>query len=405
MSTSKLDEIKTAFINLRDEAHHYLTPQQIEIVDKSYNLALACISSKLNYSETLLLVSLRTAFDLAWLRLNTEFLASVLLYYPVLTGNIQVIQIAEFGGPVIQIIQKLVQISNLIDKILPRMQSKQLQETRFWKNQYTENFPDAFIDLAKPPEIVVIKLLDRLHLLRNSEELFPEPFVRRNLAEETLDGFAAVAERLGIWLIKWQLEDAAFKILQPKIYQNIKRDLSERRQEREKIVKNASEILSNALVKEGLVAEVNGRPKHIWGLYMKMKQTGQSAKDVNDNLGIRVITNTKEDCYQALSILFRTWPPAQGIYGSEPFRDWIVSPKQNGYQSIHTTVLYTQNKDRLLEVQIRTHEMHKVAEYGVAAHWIYKTVGNKFPSRKKLQKRNESYSTIHKSFGKHRKRN
>jgi (p)ppGpp synthase/HD superfamily hydrolase len=240
--------------------------------------------------------------------------------------------------------------------------------------------------------------------LKESERLFSEDGLQA-LAQQTLDVHTVVAERLGIWSIKWQLDDAAFKILQPYDYQAIKRDLNERRQEREEVVKRATEILKRALDAEGLGhAEVTGRPKHIYGLYLKMKQLGQSVQEVNDNLGLRILANTKDECYQAVDILHRTWPRVEGIYGDKPYRDWIASPKPNQYQSIHATVYFAEGENRFLEVQIRTHEMHEIAEYGIASHWIYRKAGSSTKLQSKYQKYAEGMAEFRRSFEKRQRK-
>jgi GTP pyrophosphokinase len=227
--------------------------------------------------------------------------------------------------------------------------------------------------MSQTPEITVVKLANHLHLLKNANELFADENLRKFIAQETLDTYSPVAEKLGIWSLKWQMEDEAFKILHPAEYRNLVKTLNEGRRSREEILKRASIKLSETMEAAGLKAEIQSRAKHLYGLHLKIEQTGKPLKYVNDNLGLRVIVNTIGECYQALGILFSVWTPVPGIYGDTFYRDWIANPKSNGYQSIHTTVRYAQEKDRLLEVQIRTREMHLNAEYGVAAHWVYKT--------------------------------
>ena len=249
------------------------------------------------------------------------------------------------------------------------------------------------------PEIPVIKAVERLHLLENTEILLPtvqlmlaqgaldgsDEFkntddglskVRFMLAQEALDVHAQALESLGVHSLKGRLEDCAFKVLSPNRYQSIVNDLDEWRETRENFVRRAVSTLKKVLSRAGIQAEVTGRPKHVYSLYLKQDRTGQPIRKINDNLGLRVLVESEEQCYQALDILHRLWKPVPGVYEEGLFRDWIAHAKPNGYQSIHTTVFHKEEQ-RSLEVQIRTKEMHRTAEYGVAAHWVYKKGGNK----------------------------
>ncbi len=407
--TSSVTPIRSAFVALKNEVESYLTLNEASIIYACYDTALSSISPEVGFDERFLYQSLGTSLDLARLGLRAEFLASALLYYPVSAGTIDRKRIeAQFGGTISSVIQKLLNIENLLEQYLPwqkKRKTSQQSKKAFWDERTKDQSPNFLLAVTKDiPEVAVIKVVDRLHLLRGIEQLVSEATFQQGLAEEALRVHAQVAERLGIWEIKWQLDDAAFKILQPEMYQAIKRDLNERRMEREEIVNRAVAILLKALATEGLKADVIGRPKHIYGLYLKMRQLGQSIKQVNDNLGLRIIVNTEPECYQALDILHRTWPPIEGIYGDKLFRDWIASPKLNGYQSIHTTVSYTNDENRLLEVQIRTYDMHDVAEYGIATHWIYRKAGNKIRAQLKYQKEAEDTAEIRRSIEKRRKR-
>ena len=222
------------------------------------------------------------------------------------------------------------------------------------------------------PEIPVIKAVERLHLLKNAETLLPDAQVRQMLARESLDVHAQALENLGVHALKSKLEDYAFEILSPAAYQSIANDLNERRETREKFIQKAINTLKRALSAAGIHAEVSGRPKHIYSLHLKQARTGQPIQEINDSLGLRIIVASVPQCYQALNLLHRLWPPVPGIYEDGLFcRDWIRKAKVNGYQSIHTTVFHAKSQ-RPVEVQIRTREMHETAEYGVAAHWVYK---------------------------------
>ena len=227
----------------------------------------------------------------------------------------------------------------------------------------TENLRKTFMAMAEDPRVVLIKLADRLHNMRTLNYL-PEEKQKR-IAQETMDLFAPLANRIGIWQMKWDLEDLAFRYLEPEIYHEIARELDERRSEREKkvgkIITNITKIMNQA----GMKAEVSGRPKHIYSIYRKMKNKKVSFDQLSDIRGVRIVVPTEEECYAAVGIIHMHWRPLPG-----EFDDYIAAPKPSLYQSIHTSVIYEDGGT--LEVQIRTPEMHRKAEFGIAAHWRYK---------------------------------
>ena len=408
MSTDILAKVEKTYSSLTDKLGVYLSPQQIDLVARCYRTALSSTFSGRAFDIRFILISVSAGLDLARLRLNPEFIGATLLYYPASADLLLPKQLTENGEQIATTIQRLVQIGDQFEKYLPWKQSTLQKKKAYWDDQYTEKFPDAFMALAKLAEINIIKLADRLSLLRVAEQMFSDPSIRQRLAEQSLEGYSVIAERLGIWFFKWQLEDEAFKILEPAIYDSIRRRLNERREEREKIIKSAIKALKRKLRKEGLLnAQIHGRAKHIYGLYLKSRQTGRPVDYVNDSLGIRILVNTEEECYQALSMLHQLWSPVEHIYGSKLYRDWIIFPKPNGYQSIHTTVNYShsQKSNRLLEVQIRTFSMHEVAEYGAAAHWVYRKVGNKTDLQERLKNHVEPISKVRKAYEKRQEKN
>ncbi|HEY59031.1 MAG TPA: bifunctional (p)ppGpp synthetase/guanosine-3',5'-bis(diphosphate) 3'-pyrophosphohydrolase [Anaerolineae bacterium] len=226
-----------------------------------------------------------------------------------------------------------------------------------------ETLRKTLLAMGEDVRVVIIKLADRLHNMRTLGYL-PEA-KRRRIAQETLDVFAPLANRLGIWQIKWQLEDLAFRYVAPDIYKDIAEKLEERRTEREQQLAEITARVRKLLESAGIEAQVYGRPKHIYSIYRKMQRKGVPFKAINDIRGIRVIVDEVGQCYQVLGIIHTHWRPIPG-----EFDDYIANPKENFYQSLHTTVIYDDGQP--LEVQIRTHEMHQHAEYGIAAHWRYK---------------------------------
>ena len=220
-----------------------------------------------------------------------------------------------------------------------------------------------FIAMADDPRVVLIKLADRLHNVRTLDGVAAEK--QRRVARETLEIYAPLAHRLGIWQFKWELEDKAFRYLHLEKYEDIKRQLNVRREVREKIIQRVMARLRQELAKEGIEADVTGRPKHIYSIYRKMERKGVSLDQIYDQLAVRVMVKTVGECYRVLGIVHSTWTPVLS-----EFDDYIAVPKESMYQSLHTTVIIPGGQP--CEIQIRTHEMHELAEHGIAAHWRYK---------------------------------
>lgn len=227
----------------------------------------------------------------------------------------------------------------------------------------SETLRKTFLAMGEDVRVVLIKLADRLHNMRTLSSM-PDYKIRR-IAQETLDIFAPLANRLGIWQMKWELEDLAFRYVNPDKYREIADNLAKRRSEREQEMQTIRRRLAEELGKAGIQAEVSARPKHIYSIYRKMVRKGVTFDMVHDVRGVRIIVPDVTACYTALGIIHRRWRPIPG-----EFDDYIAAPKDNFYQSLHTAVLY--DDGHTLEIQIRTQEMHQNAEYGIAAHWRYK---------------------------------
>lgn len=226
-----------------------------------------------------------------------------------------------------------------------------------------ENFRKMFVAMGKDFRIIVIKLADRLHNMQTIKYLSPEK--QRETAIETREIFAPLAHRIGVWKIKWELEDLSFDVIEPDKYQEIKNKVSTSRREREQYIAGFIDQVAKALEKVTLKAEINGRPKHFYSIYRKMVDQNLEFDEIYDLTAVRIIVDSVKDCYAVLGIIHAVWKPIPGR-----FRDYIAMFKSNGYQSLHTTVIG--QGGRPVEAQIRTHEMHKIAEYGIAAHWRYK---------------------------------
>jgi GTP pyrophosphokinase len=232
-----------------------------------------------------------------------------------------------------------------------------------------ENVRKLFLAMADDIRVVLIKLADRLHNMRTLDVLSKDRQTR--IARETMEIYAPLAARLGIWQLKWQLEDLSFRYLDPVAYRWVSRALAATRQDRERYIHQSARILEGELHKHGLKAQVVGRPKHLYSIYRKTQKTGRDVTELHDLLGLRIlIDGTEADCYTALGVVHQTWLPIPMPTGESGFRDYVAAPKENGYRSLHTTVMGPEAK--ALEVQIRTEDMNRDAEFGVAAHWRYK---------------------------------
>jgi len=260
---------------------------------------------------------------------------------------------AEFGPEVRRLVEGVTKLSSF------NFSSK--------TERQAENFRRMFLAMAKDIRVIIVKLADRLHNMRTLEHLAPEK--QRRIAQETREIFAPLANRLGIGRFKWELEDLSFKYLEPDDYRRIQALVAERRSDREERIEQVIETLRHRLRELGInVWELKGRPKHLYSIYQKMQRQQKEFHEIYDIAAVRIISDTKDSCYRALAVVHDVFKPIPGR-----FKDYIGLPKPNRYQSLHTTVVGLTG--RPLEVQIRTLEMHHIAEYGIAAHWKYKETG------------------------------
>jgi len=249
------------------------------------------------------------------------------------------------------------EIANLVDGVT------KLDRLTYGPTAEAETVRKMVVAMAKDIRVLVIKLADRLHNARTWQYVSPESSARK--ARETLDIYAPLAHRLGMNAVKWELEDLSFKFLEPKKFEEIERLVAERSPSREKLTNEVIEAVEEDLASEEITAKVSGRQKHLYSVYQKMVVRGREFNDIYDLVGIRVLVNDVRDCYAVLGAIHARWSPVPGR-----FKDYIAMPKFNLYQSLHTTVIGPTGK--AVEIQIRTHEMHRRAEYGIAAHWKYK---------------------------------
>ncbi|MEA4883465.1 MAG: bifunctional (p)ppGpp synthetase/guanosine-3',5'-bis(diphosphate) 3'-pyrophosphohydrolase [Clostridia bacterium] len=293
------------------------------------------------------------AFILAGMDLDPNTITAGLLHDVVEDTSKSIDEIRTTFGP---------EIAMLVDGVtkLSRLDFKNREE------QQAESLRKMFVSMAKDIRVVLIKLADRLHNMRTLRHSPPEK--QKRVARETVEIYAPLAHRLGMWAIKWELEDLSLRYLEPAAYYELVDRVAKKRQEREGIIEDARRTLAAALEEIGVSGEIQGRPKHFFSIYQKMTQQGKDFSEIWDLMGLRVIVGTLRECYAALGAVHTIWKPIPGR-----FKDYIAMPKSNMYQSLHTTVVGPRGEP--LEIQIRTVEMHRTAEYGIAAHWRYKEGG------------------------------
>jgi len=337
------------------------------LIQRAYAMAEQAHAGQVRKSgEPYIQHPLAVAFLLAEIGMDADTIAAGLLHDVVEDSDVDLKRLEQAFGS---------DVASLVDGVTKLEQIEQGQIDRFSQGldglrdeQEAESLRKMFIAMAEDIRVVVIKLADRLHNMITLDPLPPER--RKTFARETLDIFAPLANRLGVWQWKWQLEDLSLRYLDPATYAEIVSLIKERRPERETSIQRHVETLQRKLAEEGIEAETTGRPKHIYSIYRKMCRKGVPFSQVYDVRGIRVITRTVPDCYRILGIVHGLWQPIPG-----EFDDYIATPKENMYQSLHTAVVG--DDGGTLEVQIRTWEMHNTAEYGIAAHWRYKEGGRR----------------------------
>jgi GTP pyrophosphokinase len=347
----------TSLESLLQQIPDALSQDGRELIERAYELAEVAHSQQKRASgEPYIQHSLAVAQIMADMRLDSATIAAALLHDVAEDSIISIEDLRQdFGDEVASLVDGVTKLGQ-IDK-LSQMSYRDLQDKE------AESLRKMFLAMVDDVRVVLIKLADRLHNMRTLDAL-PEERQRR-IAGETLEIFAPLANRLGIWQIKWELEDLGFRYLDPTKYHEITALLDERRADRERRIAHIIAALEKRLKEEGIEAEIAGRPKHIYSIYEKMNRKGLPFEQIHDVRGVRIIVNTVRECYAVLGIVHSLWRPIPG-----EFDDFIATPKDNMYQSLHTSVVGPDGKP--LEIQIRTYEMHRRAELGIAAHWRYK---------------------------------
>ncbi|NPD32098.1 bifunctional (p)ppGpp synthetase/guanosine-3',5'-bis(diphosphate) 3'-pyrophosphohydrolase [Berryella wangjianweii] len=348
--------VERRFEDLIGVVSGYLAADELQMMRRAFHYASAHHAGQRRKSgEPFVAHPVEVACILAELRMDAATLCAALLHDTIEDTDATYEDVAqEFGGEVADLVQGVTKITRIAVESLTDEQAATLRK--------------MLVAMSKDIRIIVIKLADRLHNMRTLTSLREDRRIFK--ARETLEIYAPIAHRLGISSIKWELEDLAFYYLEPSRYRQISRMISETRAERERYLDQVIATLRAELDKAGIEAQIMGRPKHLYSIYLKMRNKDKDFSDIFDLSAVRIVVQTLKDCYSALGAVHTLWHPMPGR-----FKDYIAMPKFNMYQSLHTTVLGPEA--RPLEVQIRTEEMNRTSEYGVAAHWLYKEQGGR----------------------------
>ncbi len=337
----------------------YHPSDDISLIEKAYRIAYDAHKTQVRKSgEPYIIHPLCVSIILADLEMDKETIAAGLLHDVVEDTIMTDEEIeAEFGSDVALLVDGVTKLQLL------QLSGDNEGKTPDKLEMQAENLRKMFLAMAKDIRVIIIKLADRLHNMRTLKHMPPEK--QQRIAKETLDIYAPIAQRLGISKIKVELDDLSLKYLEPEVYYDLVDKIAIRKSERERYIQNIVNEVSKHIENAGIKAQIDGRIKHFFSIYKKMKNQDKTIDQIYDLFAVRIIVDTIKDCYGALGVIHEMYKPIPGR-----FKDYIAMPKPNRYQSLHTTLIGSNGQP--FEIQIRTHEMHKAAEYGIAAHWKYK---------------------------------
>lgn len=334
----------------------YLNDNQVAFVHKAYDVAAKAHANQRRKSgEPYIIHPLGVATILAELQMDETTLAAAFLHDVVEDTETTLDQLKEMFG---------VKVADLVDGVTKLGKIEYISK----EDQQIENYRKMFLAMAKDIRVIMIKLADRLHNMRTMK--YMPVHKQQSISRETMEVYAPLAHRLGIYTIKWELEDLAFRYMEPEIYYDLVEQVKVKRREREAMIHEAMAEIKEHLDEQHIKCEIQGRPKNFYSIYKKKQRDHKELSEIYDLLAIRVLVDTVADCYGTLGVVHSLWRPIPGRV-----KDYIAVPKSNMYQSLHTTVLY--HNGQPLEIQIRTFEMHRISEFGIAAHWRYKESGGK----------------------------
>ena len=347
------------YADLISRVKKYHPSDDISLIEKAYHTAFSAHKDQVRKSgEPYIIHPLYVAIILADLEMDKETIAAGILHDVVEDTILTIEQIKEqFGDDVALLVDGVTKLQQL--QLSGDNQDKSADKLEI----QAENLRKMFLAMAKDIRVILIKLADRLHNMRTLKYMPPEK--QQRIARETLDIYSPIAQRLGISKIKVELDDLSLKYLQPDVYYDLVEKISTRKSEREKYIQKIVEEVSEHISRAGIKAQIDGRVKHFFSIYKKMKNQDKTIDQIYDLFAVRIIVDSVKDCYAALGVIHEMFKPIPGR-----FKDYIAMPKANMYQSLHTTLIGTSGQP--FEIQIRTFEMHKAAEYGIAAHWKYK---------------------------------
>ena len=341
-----IDDVINAVVKYQPHA-------DVKLIRKAYDLANAAHAGQKRASgEDYIIHPLCVAKILTELQIDATTITAALLHDVVEDTTYSQSQMEDIFGP---------EVAMLIDGVTKLGKIKYQSKVE----QQSENYRKLFLAMAKDIRVIMIKLADRLHNMRTLK--FVKEEKQKRIAKETIEVYAPLANRLGISNIKWELEDLCLRYLEPEFYYDLVEKVKQKRQERQRFIEDSILQIHTKLIRSGIKAEISGRAKHFYSIYRKMKRDNKDISEIYDLSAVRVLVHNVKDCYAVLGVIHAMWKPIPGR-----FKDYIAMPKSNGYQSLHTTVM---TRGYPLEIQIRTFAMHKISEYGVAAHWKYKETG------------------------------